>query len=200
MAEESDKNARHPVDEYLERAEAIQSQIRPDRDNALDLLTSLGQHVLAQAGLVASELPDASLPLSVALELSDPLLVYLFAHDRADVSIEQTPDYLRPFAEKARKHVERGSEFCLDHALGISEPRFWNAPQKLPGEHKHRRLFLIAFHDFYVSREAKTRIDALRNAALLVGQTAYLEKSREGEFRRWRNENCEWLTWIFDLT
>jgi len=143
--------------------------------------------------------PNAPPPLTMITELSDGFAVYLYAHGRARNLGQHIPAYLRRFAEKARKHVEGGGEFCLDHALGIGDPPFRGAKPKGPGEHKHQRLFLIAFYDYEVAQTAKTQIEAIRNAAELVGFRAYEEKSLEGEYRKWRGDNRDWLTWVFDL-
>ena len=97
------------------------------------------------------------------------------------------------------KPARRRNKRFLDHALGISDPPFRGAKPKGPGEHKHQRLFLIAFYDCEVVQTAKTQSAALNDAAEFIGLHAYEEKSLDGEYRDWRDENRDWLTWVFDL-
>ena len=181
----------HPVDLYLERAPDNEAAAKVHHDQVLD--------TLEQFALSLVDNPGASPPLTFVTELSDGFLVYLFAHKRGENPFQQIPENLQSLAKKAQKHVDGGGEFCLDHALGISDPPFRGAKPKVPGEHKHQRLFLIAFYDFEVSDTAISQIDALRNAAELVGLNAYEEKSLDGEYRDWREKNRDWLTWVFDL-
>ena len=181
----------HPVDRYLERAPDNEAAVKGRRDQALD--------ALAQFALSLVDDPGMPTPLIMAAELSDELLVYLFAHKRGEHLFQRIPEHLQSLAKKAKKHVDGGGEFSLDHALGISDPPFRGAKPKAPGEHKHQRLFLMAFHDFEVTDKFPTQIGSLRNAAELVGLRAYREKSLDGEYTDWREENRDWLTWVFDL-
>ena len=181
----------HPVDRYLSRAPDNEAAAKAHHEQVLD--------TLEQFALSLVHNPSASPPLTFVTELSDGFLVYLFAHKRGENLFQQIPEHLQSLAKKAQKHVDGGGEFSLDHALGISDPPFRGARPKAPGEHKHQRLFLIAFHDFEVTGEFPTQIGSLRNAAELVGLRGYVEKSLDGEYTDWREENRDWLTWIFDL-
>ena len=164
----------HPVDSYLARAPDNEATAKVHHDQVLD--------TLEQFALSLVDNPVASPPLTMASELSDGFLVYLFAHKRGENLFQQIPGHLQSLAKKAQKHVDGGGEFCLDHALGISTPSFRGAKPKKPGDHKHQRLFLIAFHDLEVVGEFPTQIGSLRNAAELVGLRAYVEKSLDGEY------------------
>jgi hypothetical protein len=181
----------HPVDRFLERA--------PDNEAAAKVRRSQALDALEQFALSLVNNPDMPVPLTMATELSDELMVYLFAHKRGDDLFQRIPEHLQPFAKKAQKHVGAGGEFCLDHALGISDPSFRGARPKGPGEHKHRRLFLMAFHDFEVVGKFSKQIDSLCNAAELLELKGYVEKSLDGEYADWREENRDWLTLVFDL-
>ena len=57
----------------------------------------------------------------------------------------------------------------------------------------------MAFHDFEVVGKFSKQIDSLCNAAELVGLKGYVEKSLDGEYADWREENRDWLTLVFDL-
>lgn len=181
----------HPVDRYLERAPDNEAAAKVHHDQVLD--------TLEQFALSLVENPGASPPLTMVSELSDGFLVYLFAHKRGEDLFQRIPEHLQSLAKKAQKHVDGGGEFCLDHALGISDPPFRGAKPKAPGEHKHRRLFLMAFYDFEVAQTLPSQIDALRTAAEQVGLTGYVEKNLDDEYREWRDKNYDWLTWLFDL-
>ncbi len=190
MTETNDHN-RHPIDDFLSRIPDHDGIQEAHRERTLNILEDLANYLLDN-----SNTPP---PLTLADDLSDGLLIYLFAHRGDDALLQRIPNYLHRFAEKARKHVERDGEFCLDHALGISPPSFKGAAPKKPGDHKHQRLFLMAFHDFEVAELFPTQIEALRNAAQQVALQGYEEKNLDGEWRKWRNANIEWLTWVFDL-
>jgi len=181
----------HPVDRYLERAPDTKAIAQMRREHKLDALDQLARSL-------ANNL-NAPLPLIVTTELSDRLNIYLYAHNRADGLNEHIPEHLAKFAELARNHVAGGGEFCLDHALDLIDPPFKGPKPKGPGEHKHRRLFLVAFYDLEVGGEAKTQIGALRRAAEQVGLIGYEEKTLDGEYRDWCNANSTWLIWVFDM-
>jgi len=176
----------HPVDRYLVRDPDNKVEAQAHRDLVLDSLEQLSQ--------TFNDNLNAP-PLMLGNELSDGIVIYLYAHSRAD----NIPDYLKLVAERAKCHVGNGGEFCLDHALGIIDPPFKGAKPKAPGEHKHKRLFLIAFHDFEVAEVYSKQIVSLRNAANFVGLNGYVEKSLDGEYSNWREENRDWLTWVFDM-
>jgi hypothetical protein len=176
---------------YLDRISDHENIDADHRDRKRSALENLAIHLLNNS--------NTPLPLAVVDELHDGFLVYLYAHQDNDDLLKRIPSYLRHFAGKARHHVLKNREFCLDHALGISIPSFEGAPPKKPGDHKHQRLFLMAFHDHEVSEEFPAQIEALRNAARIDGLQAFEEKTLDGEYRDWRDENVEWLTWVFDL-
>jgi len=179
----------HPVDDYLSRA----TRYNDDGDNIERRLIVLEQ--------LSDNLHSASndpLPLFVGDEIGDALAIYLYAHGRRDKSASGIPQHLIPMANKAQKHVASGGEYSMDHALGLAIPSFIGARPKAPGEHSRQRLFLIAFYENEVHGTAKSQIDALRYAADFCGLVAYEEKSLDNEYRDWRNENQDWLTWVFD--
>ncbi len=181
----------HPVDHYLKRAIDTEADFQAHRHRVFDALEQLTQSF-------ANNL-NAPPPLTVASELSDGLTIYLYAHDQAGGLSNGVPEHLRKRAERARKHVGNGGEFCLDHALGLIDPPFRGPKPKGPGEHKHRRLFLMTFYDSEVAEANTTQIAALQNAAEHAGLNSYEEKYLEGEYRKWRDKNNEWIIWFFDL-
>ena len=190
---ESPCQPRHPIDDYLERLGEFDddSDRQAHRTRMLELIQQLTQH------LVDHQIEP--LPLSVILDVPNGMILYLYAHGFSQGLEAKLPDHLMPLANKARKHVEGGGEYCIDHALGISEPPFRGARPKKPSEHKHQRLFLMAFHDYEAAETFDTQIDSLRNAARLVGLKGYQEKSLDGEFRAWRDRNHDWLLWLFAM-
>ena len=181
----------HPVDRYLTR--------KPDNEAAAALHRNQILDALEHFTLTLVQNPSTPPSLVLVTEFSDAFLIYLFAHRRGDNLFQKIPAHLQSLARKAQKHVDGGGVFSLDHALGIVDPPFQGARPKDPGEHKHQRLFLIAFYELEVSDAGISQIDALRNAAKFVGHGAYEEKSLDGEFRNWREKNRDLLTWVFDL-
>jgi|GEM_PF-6924613 hypothetical protein len=179
----------HPVDDYLSWA----NRYNDDGDDIERRLT-----VLEQLSDYLQSASNDPLPLVVGDEVGDALTMYLYAHGRRIKSASAIPQHLMPMADKARKHVASGGEYSIDHALGLSIPKFIGARPKAPGEHSRQRLFLIAYYENEILENAKSQIGALRYAADICGVAAYEEKSIDNEYRDWRNENQEWLTWVFD--
>jgi hypothetical protein len=181
----------HPVDRYLNRSPGSETHDNAHRNHMLGVLDQLATSMANNQ--------NVPLPISVVAELSDGLAVYLHAHGYGDNPVSTVPENLQHLADKARKHVEGGGEFFIDNALGIIALPFRGAKEKGPGEHKHRRLFMIAFYEREIAGSAKSNIQALRDAAQLTGLKGYEEQSLDREFRNWRDENTNWMMHTFDL-
>ena len=121
----------HPVDDYLARAHDHDDTQKDHRERVLNAVEALSNYLLDNR--------NTPPPLTITDQLSDGLLVYVFAHQDHNDLKARIPEHLLRFAEKARKHVERGDEFSLDHALGISTPTFRGAKPKKLGDHSGSR-------------------------------------------------------------
>jgi hypothetical protein len=178
----------HLLEDLIERYPAIggDEAAEAEQERTWQLLRVLAEYLVDN--------PNEPVPLSVATELAEPLVAYLYAHGRAG-GLEKRVTLDEKALQKSRDLVETGREYHLDHALGLVTPPFQGAPKKY--RHRNETLFLIAFCEHELADRAETQISVLRRAARVVGLRGYTDENLSHEYGRWRENNKHWLMEYF---